>query len=202
MNFGFGELIDRMEKHIGSFFTKVLVFSAWLTAMAFCVKSVFDYIIGPIIKAGPDIHTALGWADAIRVGTTIFIAACAASYVMDAYRIRNLRGQYEETTGRSADLVNEIEAKAEVFRAEREEMMSDVRRMIDEVTETNKHVLDLKTSAVLMAEKMYKHAERGEPIPADRLAIFRELLDVAQAEWKSVVERKSKAQGEPDGQAE
>lgn len=182
MDLGVGELIDRVEKHIGSFLTKVLVFAFWIAAMAFCLKTTFDYVVAPLLKVGPDLYTALGWADVFRIALTIAIGAVLASLVLDAYRIKMMSREYEESTGRASELLDEMDAFRTKASRETGEVMKDARSLVSEAYDALKHALEIRTSSVLLAEELYEFAAAGNAIPKDRLPIIREILDIAQKE--------------------
>jgi hypothetical protein len=179
MDIGFGELFDRVESHTGPRFTKTIIYLAGFTLIAFCLKSIFDYVVAPLIKVGPSLSTALTWSDYFRVGATIAIGFVGASMLLDYYRIKRLRESLEETVGDSHELMDRIKATRDSYSVDREEMMGEVNQLMVKVETTLVRAHELKSAAILIAEEMLQQAERSEPVTPKTLAALRELVEIA-----------------------
>jgi uncharacterized membrane protein YkvA (DUF1232 family) len=174
---GFGELFDRVEKHIGEWPTKILVFAAWFAAMAFFINSTFDYIVKPILKIGPDVYTALGFIDILRVVFTVLIGVAMGSWVLDAYRMKLLRTEYEAAAGKAHGLVDEMRAFRSSATVETREVIDDATDLVAAASTAVEHARSVHVASFLIAEALYKVAANKTVMSDEAIGSLKSLMD-------------------------
>jgi uncharacterized membrane protein YkvA (DUF1232 family) len=174
---GFGELFDRVEKHIGKWPTKILVYAAWLAAMAFFISSTFDYLVKPMLKIGPDIYTALGFTDVLRVLFTVIIGFSMGSWILDAYRMKLLRSEYETAAGKAHGLVDEMRAFRSSATIETREVIDDATDLVATASSTIEHARSLHVASLLIAEALYEVAASKEVLSDETIESLGSLMD-------------------------
>lgn len=177
LDLGFVELLDRVEKHIGPKPTKILIFSAWLFAMAFFVNGIFGYVVQPLLKVGPNVWTALSWMDYFRIGLTILIGVSTFSSLLEAYRMKLLRAEFEGATGRADELLDNVSAFSRKVRREADENLEDAKRLVQDAGQNVERARELQRAAQMLAEDMYAIGSAKEVMSDEMLAEFRGLLD-------------------------
>lgn len=174
---GFGELFDRVEKTIGKRPTKILVYGAWLAAMAFFINSTFDYLVKPMLKIGPDVYTALGLTDILRVIFTVLIGFAMGSWILDAYRMKLLRTEYETATGTAHGLLDDMRTFRSSSRQETREVIDEATDLIKTAGKTILQARALHEASLMVAEELYAVASSKEVLSDQTIESLRSLID-------------------------
>jgi len=165
--------------------------------MAFFVNGIFGYVVQPLLKVGPNVWTALSWVDYIRIGFTLLIGISTGSSLLEAYRMKLLRTELEDTAGGANSLLEDIRQFRHKARREWDGEIASVKTLLQDAGDSIEQARELQRTAQMMAEDIYELGARGEVMPEDVLKEFRELINQFQASNERM-DRNSKALRDAD----
>ena len=179
---GFGELLDRIERHLGKWPTKSLVVAGWLAAMAFFFKVSFDYAIKPLIAVSQPLYVILTWLDAFKIALAALFLILTLSRLLDTYRARLARGDAEEITTRANDLLDDIRTFGLKSSKDRNELAAMVEKTMGDAQRSLKKAKEMQVASLLVMESAYEFAKSGKPISETDLRSLEDMIETARRE--------------------